>query len=126
MALKKEKISLYKKGVSGNPNGRPKGTTLIPKELKILNAKLVAETNTKYFKYTLEQLKERIGDKKTPLLDLMILKAMHEIIRTGDTNKLEALLNRTVGKVMDKVSHDLTEEAKQGLNIIVSSDESIL
>ena len=95
----------FKKGQSGNPNGRPKGTTLVPKELRTINNRLVAETMSKYLNCTAQELQDHFKDPATSALDLIILRVLVEGIRKADQAKMNAILERIIGKVPDKIDH---------------------
>ena len=95
----------FKKGKSGNPNGRPVGTVTVPKELRAINNRLIADTIGKYLNCTGPELQEHIKNPETPALDLMILRVLYEAIRKADQGKMNAILERIVGKVPDKIDH---------------------
>ena len=95
----------YKKGQSGNPNGRPKGAVSIPKELRTINSKLIAETINKHLNKSMEEVAELIRSKDTPMIDLVVLRILYEAAKRGDQTRFNALLERMVGKVPDKVDH---------------------
>ena len=101
----------FEKGVSGNPNGRPKGTTLIPPELEVMNAKLISDTIAKYFDMDIGQLQEVIRHPETKMLDVMVCKIMYEAARKGDQAKMNALFERMVGKVAEKVDHTSSDKS---------------
>jgi len=92
------KQNQWKKGQSGNPKGRPIGSTCsITSELK---------------KLLLEKDGERIKE---------LAKKWFEMARNGDTTALKELLDRVEGKVLQKVENtwsfqlELSQEEQQWL-----------
>lgn len=102
----------FKKGQSGNPNGRPK----MPKELR--EAKRMRKTEfigllVKYLGHTLEELGAAKKDKKTPAIDRIVIAIVLNAIKHGDYKRLDFLMDRIIGKVQAKV--DMTT-AGESLN----------
>lgn len=95
-----QKGSPFQKGVSGNPAGRPKSD--LPQARK-MSATLFSHIVMKYMDFTLEDIQRAFKDKQTQALDLIVLKILHEGIKRGDQSRLNFLLDRTVGKVSDKI-----------------------
>lgn len=94
--------SKWKKGVSGNPRGKAP----LPPDLhgvkKLFNQELVEKTFIKYMTMTIEEF-EKIGqDKSLPALDHVIMMIIRKAGLDGDQQRLDFLLNRTIGKVADK------------------------
>jgi len=81
---------LFKKGQSGNPNGRPKGSISITGEIK-------------------KKLQEAAGNGKT-YLDLVIQKIIDKAIKDGDTATLRIMWSYIDG--MPKQSTDITSNGK--------------
>ena len=67
------------------------------------NAYKVEATIYKYMSSNLETLQLIAQDKTTPSLDLIVIKIITEAIKRGDYTRLNFLLERTIGKVKDKV-----------------------
>jgi hypothetical protein len=122
MAIKKPLDHAFKKGQSGNPAGRRPGTTLIPKEIKVMGSKAIAESVAKYIGMGMDELYAVIKDPKAKVLDMMIAKICYESIRKGDQARLNALLDRMVGKVPDKIDH--TTNGKSVMIQFVAPGES--
>lgn len=90
----------FKKGFSGNSGGRPH----LEKELqkvKGLYAQEFKKIVARYCRMPLSKLQESFEDPKTKSLDLAVIKILIKTIKTGDSNGLNFLLDRTVGKVKE-------------------------
>lgn len=99
----------FKKGQSGNPNGRPRGrqnnTTILKKYLK-----------------TILKTKDLTGaDIEVPAWDVMNMKMIAEAM-SGNTTAYNAIIDRIEGK--PKQSIDNTINTGKNLNIIVQDKET--
>ncbi len=92
-------ISRFKKGTSGNPNGRPKGSH---------NLKTILE------KYLSEEISiETInGKKKLPVIDHIVLNLIKNALK-GDIRATQEILDRYFGK--NKIE---TESASSSTQIV--------
>lgn len=100
MAKGKAPKTAYKKGVSGNPNGRPR----MPQDLR--NVKKLKEDEFKaivslYAHMTKNELLDVIQDPATPVLHLSVCSILSKVVKEGDHARLDFLLNRTIGKVKE-------------------------
>lgn len=91
MAIKNEEIGQFKKGQSGNPNGRPKGSK---------NRSTIA----KYWLEVNQKLKNPITGKEENMTqeDLMTL-ALIKKAREGDVNAYKALMDSGYGSAMQTI-----------------------
>ncbi len=92
----------WEPGQSGNPNGRP----ALPgdvREARKINAIEVTRRITKYLDSTKTDLETAALDPNTPALDLVIIKVIVEAGKTGDHTRLNFLMDRTIGKVTEKI-----------------------
>ena len=90
-----------------NPNGRSK----IPEHVKAarkLNQVKFAEVLYQYINSTFAELEAALKDPKTPAIELVVVKILAEAIENGDEKKLEFILNRTIGKVIEVRKHHHT------------------
>lgn len=94
--------SKWKKGVSGNPRGKAP----LPPDLhgikNLFNAELVEKTFIKYLTMSVEQMNKVGEDKNLPAMDHVIMMIIRKAGLEGDQQRLDFLLNRTIGKVADK------------------------
>lgn len=92
----------FPKGKSGNPAGRPK----IHKEINRIRSLTLARYVELVNKYISMEPKEIEVAMKAPgisVLEIYIAKIIHKGIQGGDTQRLEFLLGRLIGKVPDKI-----------------------
>jgi hypothetical protein len=99
-------LKRYPKGVSGNPNGRPK----IPEDLKKarkLNQIEVGRIINRFMNQSVEFIKNEMEDENTSALEAMIGKIIIEAHKHGDYSRVNFLFDRMIGKVTEKVEHTM-------------------
>ncbi len=84
----------FPKGVSGNPSGKPKG---------IITRGHIEATMGRFCNMTRAELQEVVADKKSTMLEIMVASIMAKSAQQGDHQRFEALMQRMVGKVQDKI-----------------------
>lgn len=84
----------FKPGQSGNPSGRPKD---------ILTAAKLSQIIDKLSVMTRAQLQDVVTNPKTEMIELYVASIFAHGSKTGDYSRLEALLQRRIGKVQDRV-----------------------
>ncbi|MHA2068220.1 MAG: hypothetical protein ACXABY_27985, partial [Candidatus Thorarchaeota archaeon] len=90
-----------KKGQVLNPNG-----TSYPKEIKRMDrwTQLTFRLRVQEFlNMTMDDLKARIKDKDTQCGDLLIGMVLMEAIKRGDVVRLNAIMDRCIGKVTERM-----------------------
>tara|TARA_R100001443_G_scaffold113436_1_gene128098 strand:+ start:11559 stop:11897 length:339 start_codon:yes stop_codon:yes gene_type:complete len=106
--MSKEDLIPYKKGQSGNPNGRPKGSknrSTIVKE--ILNLMV--------------QVKDDEGNDKWQSNEYLIVQAMvNKAIEKGDVAAFNALYDNLYGKLKDTVDMNTTETINHDFKKLIS------
>lgn len=95
-------------GQSGNPKGAPKKGI---KQARQMTATMFSEIVLRYMDFTLEDINKAFIDPKTPALDLIVLKILHESIKKGDNIRMNFLLERTIGKVKDVIDHQSSDKS---------------
>jgi len=93
----------FKKGVSGNPNGRPVGTISIVEGIK-------------------RKLLEVEPGTKKQYLDLFLSSYFKNAIKNGDTNLMRDLINRVDG--MPKQSTDITTDGHEIKGVVVLPEQN--
>lgn len=99
----------FKKGKSGNPNGRP----ALPEEIlkaKKLNRIELERVLNEYVNLSLAEIKSRVENPNTPALEVIIAKIIFEGAKKGDEKRLGFILDRLVGVLKRKVSLDGGED----------------
>ena len=92
----------FKKGQSGNPSGRPK----LPKDIvegRKLNQIEVVRIFNEFSNYSAAQMRDLLNNPETKAFELLIGKIMFEAIKHGDHQRMNFILDRMVGKVVDRM-----------------------
>lgn len=92
-----ENLKPFKKGQSGNPNGRPK---VLP---EITNA-----------------LYEEIGEDGIR----QVLQALHKEAKKGNVRAIQELLDRAYGKAQQKIDHTTGGDKLPATNIVFGSGQT--
>jgi hypothetical protein len=98
----------FKPGQSGNPGGRPK----IPEELrkfKTLSADEVKKIFAKYARMTEPEVSAYMAADDTPIFEKVVGQGLLKAVKDGDYGRLNFILDRTIGKVVEKTEIDLPE-----------------
>ena len=94
--------SQWKPGQSGNPKGRPP----TPKDLKgakELNKVELERILNKYIYMSRSEMNKAIKKKDTPAIELLVISLIQKGMQYGDPRRIEAILERLVGKVKKEV-----------------------
>jgi hypothetical protein len=100
----------FKKGVSGNPNGRPTITPEVKALRKITNQSL-EEIGDLILSGDRPKLQEIASSNTEPAIRVAYAKATLNAMVKGDLSTLEIILNRVVGKVREKLDLSSPEGA---------------
>jgi len=73
------------------------------KDARLMNANEFENIIYKCLSMNKEQLTEIFKNPLTPAKDLVVIKILTKAIETGDHTRLNFLLERTIGKVVDKI-----------------------
>lgn len=107
MPFKKGQIQpgavLFKKGVSGNPNGQPRKLATRLKEIGYTPAQ-VSDTINAMLAMTLDELKDIYENKDSSILEKTIANSLKISLSKGNLNSIDTLLNRSHGKAAEKIS----------------------
>ncbi len=96
------KEHLWKPGVSGNPNGRPKPSPDLA-DIKATSKEDIARLITKYGLFHRDALDEFLLRRDVPVLDQTVANIYAKALDHGDFARLSFLLDRTIGKVATDV-----------------------
>lgn len=91
------------------------------RDARTYNAVEFEETIYKYFTYTGTELREAFENPKTTARDLVVIQILSKAIEYGDNARLNFLLERTIGKVADRITFNAKVESYQKLQMEVKS-----
>lgn len=96
----------YQKGHPGGP-GRGKGRPKIAedlREVKVFNKDEWTRMFNRFFFMTMAELESFISKRKEQRVgDLLVASIVHAALKGGDEKKLNFMLDRTIGRVTDKI-----------------------
>lgn len=98
----KTRKNLFKKGTSGNPKGRPKGSVSIVSAIK-------------------RKIQKYPKGHRRSYLELIVDKYLHKALIDGDTAVIKDIIDRVDGKA--KQSIDLDPNERGGFNITIREYE---
>jgi len=96
----------FKKGQVANPNGRGK----MPEELQKANklsAKKFIEYVNRYVNMNRSEIKEDLERKEATMLELLVGGMISKAVSTQDPVRANFILDRTIGKVIDKMEIEI-------------------
>lgn len=96
----------FKPGQSGNPNGRPPVSAEVKRIRKLTNNE-IKDVGTLLLEGRESELEEMIKDDETPILKKFMANVCLIGMKSGDEKRLNAILDRIVGKVKDVVQVEL-------------------
>ena len=99
----------FEKGVSGNPNGRPrKYTTLLKSQGYKMSE--INDTIQNILSMTVEELTEVWNNPKATVLEKTVANAIKKGIQKGSLYSMETLLSRVYGQPKQEVQNNVTIE----------------
>lgn len=105
----------FKKGMSGNPGGRPR----VPDDIKLARQLTSFELDRILNKCAfltlpqIEQLSSK-GNTESPIFEMIVAKILHMAFKNGDAWRTEFILNRLLGRVRDQEPKDVTPKLMPG------------
>ena len=109
--MSKEHLIPFQKGISGNPNGRPRKYVSL---LKDSGYKLseINDTIQSMMAMDLEELKQVWDNPKATILEKTIANAMKKSLEKGSLYSLETLLTRVYGKPKEQVDMNVDNKVE--------------
>ena len=92
----------FKKGESGNPNGRPKKFTTLLKGIGYKQSE-INDTIQNMLGMDMEQLKDIVQSDDTTILEKTIANALYRSFRKGSLYSIDTLLTRVYGKPKEQI-----------------------
>jgi hypothetical protein len=115
----------WKKGQSGNPNGRPRKFVCLLKDMGY-NKQDIDTTIQNMMAMTIEELADVYKDNNATVLEKTVANAIKRGIEKGTLYSIETLLNRVYGQPKQEVESNNTHEHNGKIQIeVVSSDLTI-
>jgi hypothetical protein len=116
MNLKNREGTQFKKGESGNPEGRPRKYVSLLKE----QGYKLSEVNDAIqvlISMNEDELHEVLDNENATILEMTIAKAMINSLSSGSLNSVETLLNRVYGKPKETVDQNINGDFNITLNL---------
>jgi hypothetical protein len=107
----------WKKGQSGNPAGKPKLPEHL-RDIQELTADEVNRTIARYTRMSPTDLQAVLDDPKAIVMDKIIAAGMMKAIKDGDYGRFSFLLDRTIGKTVDKSEVKVESSKDDDLDIV--------
>jgi hypothetical protein len=101
----------WKPGQSGNPSGRGKMPAELQKASKLSAHKLIAAVN-KYIHMTKDALNADLRRPEASMLELLVGGMIARAVKDQDPVRANFILDRTIGKVIDKMEIDVSSLPK--------------
>ena len=120
MPIKNEHLNQFKKGESGNPNGRPRKYVSLLKE-QGYKVSEINDTIQAMMAMDMEELKTVWENPKATILEKTVANAMRKSLEKGSLYSLETLLTRVFGKPKEQT--DIT--GVQTIKIVYADDDNI-
>jgi hypothetical protein len=99
--------TMFKKGVTGNPLGRPAVPADLLEARKFTRLKLERVLN-RMIHMTRQELSDYIKNPNIGAMELLLASILTKAISHGDYQRADFILNRLVGKVPDKIDATIT------------------
>lgn len=109
--MSKEHLIPFEKGVSGNPNGRPRKYVSLLKESGYKLSE-INDTIQSMMAMDLEELKQVWDNPKATILEKTIANAMKKSLEKGSLYSLETLLTRVYGKPKEQVDMNVDNKVE--------------
>jgi hypothetical protein len=108
----------FKKGESGNPNGRPKKYVSALKEQGYKNSE-INDCILVMISMDLDELKEVWQNPRATILEKTIANALKKSLEKGSLYSIEVLLSRAVGKPKESIDHTTNGETMRDIQVTI-------
>jgi hypothetical protein len=108
----------FKKGESGNPNGRPKKYVSALKEQGYKNSE-INDCILVMISMDLDELKEVWQNPRATILEKTIANALRKSLEKGSLYSIETLLSRAVGKPKESIDHTTNGETIRDIQVTI-------
>lgn len=114
----------FKKGQSGNPNGRPKKFVTLLKEQGYKRSE-INDTIQAMLAMSITELKEVYDNSNATILEKTVAKALSKSLEKGTLYSIETLLSRVYGQPKQEVEQTIIERPIfNGIDINVEANNS--
>lgn len=112
----------WKKGESGNPNGRPRKFVCALKDIGYRQSE-INDTIQAMMSMTIDELKGVWEDKNATVLEKTIAGAIKKSIEKGSLYSIETLLTRVYGKPKEQIEQKTEHNGQVSVNVNVKHSE---
>ena len=113
----------FKKGVSGNPKGKPRKLVRLLKDNGYTLAEC-SDTVQVMMAMTIEELKEVFENKDSTILEKTIANALKKSLEKGSLYSIDTLMTRVFGK--PKETSDVNQSGQMVIKVIYGAKDSII
>lgn len=121
-----------KAGFKNNPERarlagqKSRKTTRDIMDARKLRAVQFEEIVYKYFDFTLVDLNARMNDVNTPAVELVVIRLLVKSIQLGDPSRINFLLDRTIGKVKEKLQIEDNRSSHKSIVDALQADQNVI
>ena len=108
MPIPNEEQTQFKKGQSGNPNGRPRKFVTTLKEIGYKRSE-INDTIQAMLAMDKDELTDAMKNPKATILEMTVASAMKKSIEKGSLYSIETLLSRVFGMPKQEVEQTIIE-----------------
>lgn len=124
MPIPNEEKNQFKKGQTGNPNGRPRKFVTTLKEIGYKRSE-INDSIQAMLAMDKDELKDVFANPNATILELTIASAMKKSIEKGSLYSMETLLSRVFGMPKQEVEQTIIERPIfNGIDLDVPEDNS--
>lgn len=108
----------WKKGESGNPNGRPRKWISELKESGYKSSE-VNDCILVMLSMTIEELADVYKNPKSTILEKTVANALKRSLEKGSLYSIDTLLNRAIGKPKESIDHTTNGETMRDIKVTI-------